>query len=404
MEEIKQQSENPNISEQKKGPEYFKFAKDIEESVVNIFPFQEGNQKKKFIDNLNSVLENDSDLSEDEFIKKIRLSLVTLNNSHTMLIEKEHNDFMLEKSIFYKAGKFWVKNNKENVEVIKVNEVSVDKWIEDTIKETGGGTNEGKINRALGYLNYSNTASTLTVEVIDEENNVKKMDVNFVNRKDGLQLVKEKDIVSGKMLDSAVGYLKVTSWNRYTKIDNKNIADLVEEELKNVAGCKTLIIDVRGNDGGSSTLAEKLAGHFVKEPVVYGTSSGKEQAYNEVSKPKLYLQPQNGFLDKKVIILTSLRCFSSNEMFIMMLKDTGNAVTIGQTTGGGSGNPTSIELKFGEKDYTLRVTTRLLIRNNGKPLEGFGIEPDVPVIIMPEDVRKNHDIDLETALDYAHNQ
>jgi len=87
-------------------------------------------------------------------------------------------------------------------------------------------------------------------------------------------------------------------------------------------------------------------------------------------------------------------------MFIMMLKDTNRAITVGQTTGGGSGSPKSFNIQLGGRKFTLNVATWRMRRNNGSPLENIGIEPDIPVNITPDDVLNYRDPDLEKALEY----
>ncbi len=103
------------------------------------------------------------------------------------------------------------------------------------------------------------------------------------------------------------------------------------------------------------------------------------------------------------ISLTDSKCLSSNEMFILMLKDTGKAITIGQTTGGGSGNPKTFNLHLANKDFTLRVSTWRMYRNNGQPLEGVGIEPDIPIPVATNDKNEKRDAVLEKALEYLKN-
>ncbi len=84
----------------------------------------------------------------------------------------------------------------------------------------------------------------------------------------------------------------------------------------------------------------------------------------------------------------------------MMMKDTGIAETIGQTTGGGSGNPKSFDISLKGKTYALSVSSWKMIRNNGNNLESVGIEPDLPVAITAEDVVSRRDVELETAKKY----
>ncbi len=185
------------------------------------------------------------------------------------------------------------------------------------------------------------------------------------------------------MLDEDIGYLKINTWSSRVNINGQNISDLVEDNLRLLASSKSLIIDVRKNSGGDSKLAEKLAGHFTAQPVVYGTALIRELGHDTLVSQSLCLQPQGDYLDKKIVILTGPNCLSSNEMFIMMLKDTNRAITIGQTTGGGSGSPKSFNIQLGGRKFTLNVATWRMRRNNGSPLENIGIEPDILVNITP---------------------
>lgn len=124
------------------------------------------------------------------------------------------------------------------------------------------------------------------------------------------------------MLDEDIGYLKINTWSSRVNINGQNISDLVEDNLRLLASSRSLIIDVRKNSGGDSKLAEKLAGHFITQPIVYGTALIRELGHDTLVNQNLCLQPQGDYLDKKLVILTGPECLSSNEMFIMMLKDT----------------------------------------------------------------------------------
>ena len=186
-----------------------------------------------------------------------------------------------------------------------------------------------------------------------------------------------KKYVRARKLNRDTGYLKIISWSGYLKFQGRNVADLVDEELSKIKNLPILIIDVRQNQGGSSLMAEKLAGYFVKKKTAYATVLRREESKNKLVKQKLFTYPREEFLNPKIIILTSPKCLSSNEMFIMMLKDTGRAITVGHTTGGGSGSPKFFDLKLGSQSYSLGVSTWLMFRANGQELEGRGIEPDI---------------------------
>jgi carboxyl-terminal processing protease len=123
-----------------------------------------------------------------------------------------------------------------------------------------------------------------------------------------------------------------------------------------------------------------------------------------LEKIEFTIEPGGEFLDRKIVILTNSKCLSSSELFILMLKETGRAITMGQTTGGGSGCPSSFPLHLGNRGFTLNVSTWRLTRNNGQVLENVGIEPNIPVEITPDDVINHRDVELEKAIEYLKSQ
>jgi hypothetical protein len=386
-------------------PECLAFLEQISEFTLNTFPFVSEEQKRNCEEKLNSAIGNNDDLSEKEFIKNIKIALATLENTHTKLKEDKIRNYMLEMPIFYQADKFWLKSDSGILEVVNLDGRPLRELIQEKMQETGGGTIDYKINNALDELMTSDIFSSIICEVKDGENE-KDLKINFVNRNKYFENKINKDYVNGKVLDENIGYLEINSWSKDIKIDGKQIDKLIDGELEAMSECESLIIDVRENGGGSSKLAEPLAGHFIDPkdpPVNYGTVLERKNEAVELIGRELELEQQGEFLNKKIVILTGPKCLSSNEMFIMMLKDTGKAITIGQTTGGGSGNPADIELNLGEKSYSLSVSTWKMIRNNGKELEGIGIEPDIQTRTTAEDVMMKRDVELETALAYLKN-
>lgn len=245
---------------------------------------------------------------------------------------------------------------------------------------------------------FAESELDVNLTIKDDKGELSQIESRFTGRS---ELKKdEKSFVDGRMLSESIGYLKINSWSNRIKLNGRNIADLVEEELDDLTKCDSLIIDVRENSGGDSSLAEELAGHFIDKPVVYCKAVKIKEGSNELENLDFSVKSQGKFLDKKIVILTGPKCLSSNELFIMMLKDTDKAITVGQTTGGGSGNAKSFNLHLGDKDYVLKVSTWRTTRNNGQKLESVGIEPNIPVEIIPNDVIQHRDADLEKAIEY----
>lgn len=395
-----EQKNNPveNIANTEKRERIF-FIEKIQRSIVDTFPFVSEEDKNIFSSKLKSIIENSGDLSETELIKNIRLVIASLENTHTNLEERRNSEYYPEKSIFYEAGKFWVEDQGMVLEVITVDGVAIDDLIKEKMNESGGGTIDYKITMALRKVMDAPTAHSVVLGV-KKENEISTLEVNFIGKKEAIASLTSKIYVNSQMLNQQIGYLQINSWSDHVNFDGKNVADLVEEELRTLETCKSLIIDARKNGGGNSTLAERVAGHFVKQKVHYGTVLTRRAHEDKLESSKLYLEPQGNFWDKKVVVLTGPECLSSDEMFIMMMKDTGSAITIGQTTGGGSGNPKSFEIPLGEKKYALSISSWKMIRNDGSNLESVGIEPDIPVETTPEDVINRRDVELEVAKQY----
>ena len=73
----------------------------------------------------------------------------------------------------------------------------------------------------------------------------------------------------------------------------------------------------------------------------------------------------------------SLSCvMSSNESFVLMLRQAKDCTVVGQPTFGSSGNPKPFELGNGVTAY---IATWQDLRLDGTPFEGEGLQPDVLV-------------------------
>ena len=137
-------------------------------------------------------------------------------------------------------------------------------------------------------------------------------------------------------LNPEVAYIRFPSW--ILDITDEGIEDLFKE----INRYKGLIIDLRDNGGGDPVLATKFAKHFTAEEIYIGYERFKTgPAEGDTSVSKLYLKPatsDNKFLDKPVIILTDIWCFSATTTFMYSVYPLSNVKFIGYKTGGGAGS------------------------------------------------------------------
>jgi C-terminal processing protease CtpA/Prc len=95
-----------------------------------------------------------------------------------------------------------------------------------------------------------------------------------------------------------------------------------------------------------------------------------------------------------VVVIIETGNMSSTEQFLISLIDSGRVRTVGRATGGASGNPMVFQLPG---DHNVRFATADFHRNDGTPIEGTGLTPDVEIAWTVEDFREKRDPDLETA-------
>ena len=76
---------------------------------------------------------------------------------------------------------------------------------------------------------------------------------------------------------------------------------------------------------------------------------------------------------------------SSNESFILMMKQVPNTKVVGMKSFGSSGNPVPIELSNGIKIYLPSWQAYTL---DGKLIEGNGVNPDIEIITTKDDFQK----------------
>ncbi len=81
----------------------------------------------------------------------------------------------------------------------------------------------------------------------------------------------------------------------------------------------------------------------------------------------------------------------------MKKQQTDNVAIIGDTTGGGAGNPKYYELPSGIK---IRVSTTNYLKYDGTPIEWNGIVPDILVTQIKDDLQSKSDKQLEYAIEF----
>jgi carboxyl-terminal processing protease len=181
--------------------------------------------------------------------------------------------------------------------------------------------------------------------------------------------------------DDGVVYVAIGTWEKREPAAMEAVFDAIKAAAESKA--PAVIIDVRPNAGGDEVLAREVAGCFVAEPKVYSKDTiragGKtSQVFDRVVNPT----PNRAAYRGHVVVLMGRANMSSCESFLLMMKQAPDCTLVGEPSYGSSGNPKPHDLGNGVTAYLSSWTD---MTPDGTPLEGKGIQADVPVKTKPED-------------------
>jgi tetratricopeptide (TPR) repeat protein len=207
--------------------------------------------------------------------------------------------------------------------------------------------------------------------------------MGFLRNLSEIEFSPKRKVSAGK-IGKSIGYIAITTWDVENEEDILSVIELTHK----FRDIPNLIIDVRMNSGGSDLIAQKIAGQFTKEKVLYE----KVKRFNPETKlfdkeQERYLNPaDNNFsYTGKIYVLIGEQIMSSNESFVLMMKAIPNVKLVGETTRGSSGNPQEIKLPNG---VSVMLPSWQACLPDGKCFEGVGIEPDIKIEFPEEEFRK----------------
>lgn len=345
---------------------------------------------RRFIDNYDYIIDNYyKDIDKEELINgAIEGMMGVLDDPYTIYMEDDtYNNFNI------------ILNGSYNGIGIEIAQSTDDKiyivGIIDNSPASEAGLMVGDIIIGLNGEDTSGyTASEFSNLVTNSDQKEFKIKVmrddkekEFTISKDNVNL---ESVVSKvyEVNNHKVGYI-------YISVFAINTVSQFSDQLKELEkeGIDCLIVDVRSNNGGHLSTAEKIASMFVDSSyTIYKTvKDGETTTYKSKGKTtKKY----------PIVALVDGRSASASELLVGCLKDNLNATVIGTTTYGKGTVQELITLTNGDQ---YKITTREWLTPNGTQVNGVGIAPDVEVKLSvsyfanPSDETDNQ---LQTALEY----
>lgn len=368
------------------------------------FPFQTTEDRDRFYRTYVGYRNKLATIKTDhDFFIFLEQFLASLHDSHTNLVSYPGKCFFIPQGCKIRSvgGRYYLFYRKWYIgKIVSIDGRSIKSLVDSWSKRIPASTKQYRLARIENALRLSEEHKPMNVIVRTPTGNA--IQKTFPRHKQILNgNVALSTLVSRKIINKDVGYLKITTWNKAHAAFLKRFCDqtLSQFQQKHV---RSVIIDVRGNQGGDSRVARHLAERLFQKKVLFAVSKTR------VSKTKLhyraseqYVVPRNPYVALPIILLVDALCHSSNEYFIAGLKDNRRAILIGQTTTGGSGNPKLFTISYKGEKLTFRVSRWREFRRNGAPLEGKGIKPDIEVKPTFNDLNKRRDIVLKRAIQEA---
>jgi carboxyl-terminal processing protease len=232
-----------------------------------------------------------------------------------------------------------------------------------------------------------------------------------------------------KKLPDNVAYVALNSFG------DEDIVKEFEARIDSINQCKALVIDLRGNGGGSSTNGYDILEHFTNKPFLTSAWRTREHkpaykawgsfratGYRNISKRKEgdlsawdeeMIQAYKGETwyrasadkitprsNKKIkvpfVVLTGHNTASAAEDFLVALDNLHIAKTVGSKTFGSTGQPLMIDLPGGA---SARICTKRDEYPDGRQFVGFGVQPDVYIENTVEDLINGTDSTLKKGVE-----
>jgi len=263
------------------------------------------------------------------------------------------------------------------------------------MRRISGGSKQYKKNQAEKWLLVLDEQKPVKIEIKTESGEEKLL---YSDRKPTKEIKQETKEIQKEEWEKNVSYIKIPTWE-FSEEVQKELSEQQEDWKINKR--TAIVIDVRGNGGGSSILADEFLGHFFSQEVSsFKIIKRRNKRSFALKERQLLVSPKEIGRDMPLFLLMDKNCFSTNEYFIYTLLKNKRAMGIGQKTGGGSGNPQKITIPYKESFFEVWIATWKCELENKTKLEKSGIKPTQKIGHTKSDFLNQKDKEKEFVQEY----
>ncbi len=197
----------------------------------------------------------------------------------------------------------------------------------------------------------------------------------------------DKEVYRYNMYDGNIGYLALPSFTADEAFVRRLIGKIRES--------KAVIVDLRGNPGGTIKTLAYLTGYFEPEATVMADLVSRKK-----TEP-LRVKPKEPNLAGPLFILVDSQSASAAEMFARHFQRTGRARVIGDQTSGRVTAARLLPQRFGTDTvvmFGIQVAESRVVFPDGLEMEKRGVTPDQSCLPTEADLRRGADPCMAVAI------
>ncbi len=374
--------------------------------------------------------------SNSNYYKELQKFVSVFHEGHTMVISPDvEPQGIVNLFAKYLNGDFYITGvgveycDMVNVgcKILEINNIDVKEYFDSTIYPYESCPAHIRYEFLSYKLFFGNLNDSLIL-TINQNDTIKSIILKRHNSYGIFKVFKEflkRDNYDFKVINKEIAYIKIGSFS------DRSILKKIENDLDSIIKCKSIILDVRDNGGGSS-FGDEICRFFTKDStfISYSMLTRINNAYyralgaysSEATAKILNIEPRHleyndyfifneyenkewttknnvklsGVLsDKKLCVLINPMVASAAETFLITLRNLNKGVFIGEPTYGSATQPLVLPLYGGGQ---VRIATQKTTYITGE-IYNY-IKPDIYVSPTIEDYLNVNDRVMNNAIDY----
>jgi len=349
--------------------------------------------------------------SEYEYYRTLCSFMAHFNDAHTRIIADPRLDDTPQLTAINFGEKIIVNGIAENFtdkipvksEILKINHIPVITYLTDSVYPyITASTPQWKLDKAVTEMFYGEPQSTVILTIKTPTGKEKDVEMirNYNSSTTKVPMLEDKQVlpINIRIIDNNIGYIQLTSClNQYLDTINTTFNNWLPELRK----CKGLIIDIRGNRGGTSQAWEDNIVRYLMPDSLFefqgkylsrinyacfknwGQYNPKyKDYYNGTAMDDLLYPPYRNNLhdslklNQPLVIISGQMVASASEFFLELMKEYKRAVIIGEPSVGAMSEPMLFSLPG---DLEAMICVKKYVTADSLQLSETGILPDIEV-------------------------